>query len=182
MSLRTRFAAVFAFAALAAGCTPPSLGPPPPGKLPTAPPPGPVTFNAADFAWSKQPGHNGVLGKITYKQGPTKFSCAGAGVVLTPDTPWSRRRMAALYGSTERAALPAAEVRARTPSAPAGDAGPFVRRTTCDATDKFSFTGLPDGVWYVIALARPVGQPKAEGTALMRRVTTKGGRITPADL
>jgi hypothetical protein len=86
--------------------------------------------------------------------------------------------MAALYGSTERAALPSSAVRARTPNAPAGDAGPFVKRTTCDATDRFSFSGLPDGAWYAIVLARPAGQADAESMALMRRVTTRGGRIS----
>ena len=90
--------------------------------------------------------------------------------------------MAALYGSIERAALPAAEVRARTPNAPAGDAGPFVKRTTCDSQNRFSFSGLPDGAWYAIVLARPTGQPRAEGVALMRRVTTRGGRVATVEL
>jgi hypothetical protein len=31
-------------------------------------------------------------------------------------------------------------------------------------------------------LARPVGQPRAEGVALMRRVTTRGGRVTTVEL
>ena len=167
--------------ALLSACAP-SLGPPPPGRMPPRPPSGPAPFDAGDFAWSKAPGRNSVVGKVSYRQGPTRFSCSGATVVLTPETAWSRRRMAALYGSTERAALPAAEVRARTPSAPAGDAGPFVKRTTGDAQDHFSFSGLPDGNWFVIALARPVGQPKSDGVALMRRVSTRGGRITAADL
>jgi hypothetical protein len=181
MSLRTSSAALVALSALLAACTPPMLGPPPPGRGPAGPSPA-ARFNAADFAWSQKPGRNGVAGKLTYRQGPTRFTCAGSGVVLTPDTPWSRRRMAALYGSTERAALPADDVRARTPSAPPGDAGPFVKRTTCDAADRFSFSGLPDGVWYVIGLARPAGKANGESLALMRRVTTRGGRVTTADL
>ncbi|HVI32793.1 hypothetical protein [Phenylobacterium sp.] len=170
-------AAALSTAALAA-CAP-TMGPPPPGRGPMA---GPPTFRAADFGWSQAPGRNGVAGRVTYRQGATRFTCSGAGVVLTPETPWSRRRMAVLYGSTERAALPADEVRARTPRAPAGDAGPFVKRTTCDSADRFSFSGLPDGAWYVITVARPAGQPQAEGMALMRRVTTRGGRATSIEL
>ena len=78
-------------------------------------------------------------------------------MVLTPETAWSSRRMAALYGSTTRAALPADEVRSRTPNAPPGDAGPYVKRTTCDEADQFAFGGLADGAWYAITIVRPVG-------------------------
>lgn len=141
-----------------------------------------TTFDPAAFAWSRAPGRNSIAGRIAYKQGATRFTCAGAGVVLTPETPWSRQRMAVLYGSTERAALPTTEVRARTPRAPAGDAGPYVKRATCDSTDRFSFAGLPDGAWYVITLARPAGMPQADGMALMRRVVTRGGKLTAVDL
>jgi hypothetical protein len=182
MFLRIRTSAALAGLALLVSACAPSLGPPPPGFPRPRTTPSAPTFSAADFAWSKAAGHNSIVGKLTYRQGQTKFSCAGAGVVLTPETPWSRRRMAVLYGPGERAALPAAEVRSRTSSAPAGDPGPFVKRTTCDANSGYSFFGLPDGAWYVIALARPVGQPRAEGLAVMRRVVTKGGRITSADL
>lgn len=153
-------------------------------SMPGAPPTSGLaaTFDPSAFAWSKAPGRNGIAGKLAYKQGATRFTCSGAGVVLTPETPWSRQRMAVLYGSTERSALPTTEVRARTPRAPAGDAGPYVKRATCDAADRFSFGGLPDGAWYVITLARPVGMPGADGMALMRRVVTRGGKVTQADL
>lgn len=166
--------AAFGAAALTASACAPTLGPPPPGPLPA----GGAEFSAADFAWAQAKGTNSIQGRLAYKQGPQRFTCAGSGVVLTPETPWSRRRMNALYGSTERAALPADEVRQRTPTAPAGDAGPYVKRTTCDAQDRFSFTGLPNGTWYAITLARPAGQPQAESIALMQRVVTRGGRVT----
>jgi hypothetical protein len=156
----------------------PTMGGPPPGRATAGPP----VFRAADFGWAQAPGRNGVVGRLAYRQGPTRFSCSGAGVVMTPETPWSRARMAALYGSTERSMVAADEVRARTPRAPAGDAGPFVKRTTCDASDRFSFTGLADGAWYVITTARPVGQPQAESVAIMRRVVTRGGRTITLEL
>jgi hypothetical protein len=73
------------------------------------------------------------------------------------------------------------DLRARTPNAPPGDAGPFVRRTTCDDADQFAFAGLPDGAWYAITIARPVGG--AGGTvALMKRVVLRGGKTTPLAL
>jgi hypothetical protein len=177
MDRRFSLFAVLGAATLAAGCTP-VLGPPPPGRAPPPPPPsGSASFSAADFAWSKRPGPNAINGRLTYRQGAVRFTCAGFSVVLTPETAWSRRRMAALYGSTERAALPTDEVRGRTDTAPPGDAGPFVKRTVCDASDRFSFSGLPDGAWYAITIARPVGAgPDTPTTALMRRVVTRGGR------
>ena len=53
-----------------------------------------------------------------------------------------------------------------------------MKRATCDAQDRFSFSGLPNGAWYVITIGRPVGQPKGDTIALMKRVTTRGGRVT----
>ena len=89
--------------------------------------------------------------------------------------------MQALYGSADRAALPAEEVRARTPAAPPGDASPFVRRTTCDEADQFAFGGLADGAWFAITIARPAGRAGG-GVALMRRVIVQGGRMAPLAL
>lgn len=166
--------------ALTSACAAPSLGPPPPGPMPT--PLQNATFSSADFAWSQRPGANVVAGQVVYRQGVIRYTCAGAGVVLTPETAWSRLRMAALYGSTERAALPTDEVRARTPNAPAGDAGPFVKRTTCDDADQFAFAGLADGAWFAITIARPAVNPKGASMALMRRVVVRGGKRTPLAL
>lgn len=144
---------------------------------PTAPPPvGSAKFSASEFAWSQRPGANIIAGRVAFRQGSVRYSCAGATVVLTPETAWSRLRMQALYGSVDRAALPADEVRARTPSAPSGDAGPFVRRTTCDDADQFAFGGLADGAWYAITIVRPAGG--GGGVALMRRVVVRGGKMT----
>jgi hypothetical protein len=162
---------VLAAAALA-GCAP-TLGPPPP------PPPGMAEFSADDFSWSAVPGPNSIVGRLASR--PTAYTCHGASVLLTPETPWSRRRMIALYGSDERSALPADEVRARTPSAPAGDYSAFIRRATCEG-DRFSFAGLPDGAWYVITLAKPRTAGAGPNLALMRRVFTRGGRIAQTDL
>jgi len=166
-----------AAAAVLAGCAP-TLGPPPPGGRP---PPGASSFNAADFAWSAEPGRSSVTGQVTYRRGQTRFVCTGATVILTPETPWTRRRMKILYGSTEQAAEPADAVRARTPSAPHGDYSAYVRRATCDGANRFSFSKLPDGAWYAITIARPAGG-QGESVALMRRVVTKGGRPTPVTL
>ena len=167
-----------ALALLVTACAP-TMGPPPPP--PGQPAPSPTVFRPEDFSWSAVPGRNRIDGRLIYRQGATRYTCSGAGVVLTPETPWTRRRMSILYSSPDAAALPADEVRARTPSAPNDDYSSFVRRTTCDAADRFSFSNLPDGAWFVITVARPQAGG-GESIAIMRRVVTRGGRVTPIDL
>lgn len=178
MASRVRILAAIALVGLVSACAP-TLGPPPPPRF--SPPPNPEAFSTNDFAWSQPPGKGVLTGRVTYVQGATRYSCAGASVILTPETPWSRRRMQVLYKSDLRSALPTDEVRARAPQAPAGDADPYIRRAVCDAADHFSFTGLADGAWYVITIAKPAGGSGAS-VALMRRVVTKGPRVVNADL
>ena len=175
---RTHLIPIIALGSLVAACASPSLGPPPPTPVSSRP----AEFSAADFAWSQRAGTNVVAGQLVYRQGILRYTCASSTVVLTPETPWSRRRMAALYGSTERAALPSDDVRARTPNAPAGDAGPYVKRSTCDDADQFAFAGLADGAWFAITIARPVNNPKGANMALMRRVVVRGGQRVPLAL
>jgi hypothetical protein len=179
VKLMSRASIVIALAAagVLAGCAP-SLGPPPP---PGYGPPPASTFRAEDFAWSTESGHGAIAGHVAYRQGALRYSCAKKTVILTPETPWTRRRMQVLYGSTEAAAEPADAVRARTPSAPAGDYSAYVRRTTCDAASRFTFQDLPDGAWYAITIATPVSG-EGPGLALMKRVVTRAGRVTPLAL
>ena len=68
------------------------------------------------------------------------------------------------------------------PNAPAGDAGPYVKRSTCDDADQFAFAGLADGAWFAITIARPVNNPKGANMALMRRVVVRGGKRVPLAL
>jgi hypothetical protein len=165
----------------ALGACEPMYGPPPPsGRIATTPTED-TQFRAGDFAWSRAAGRNALSGAVTYHAGAVRYGCAGSPVVLTPETPWSKKRIGVLYMSTDRAALPIEQVRARTNEAPPGDSEPYVRKVTCDAASHFSFAGLPDGAWYVVAPARPV-DGKGPTMALMRRVTTRGGRPTAFEL
>jgi len=144
-----------------------------PTTFPTgAPVGGPAAFNTADFAWSERPGQAAIEGPVTYTQDGKAYACvASAG--LTPDTPYTRARFRTLYGSTERAAVPAAVVRARTvPDANANYSG-FVRDTRCE-NGRFRFSGLPDGGWFLIV---PVRTGDEAPLVLMRRVDTRGGRV-----
>jgi len=164
---------------LVSACAP-TLGPPPPGFVPP-PAPGEPAFRASEFGWSMTPGPNGIAGHLTYAPGGTAYTCQGASVILTPETPWSKRRMEVLYLSSERAALPADEVRAHMADAAPGDSTPFIKRATCDATDRFGFGHLPNGAWYAITVARPAHGGGAS-VALMRRVVTRGGKVTALTL
>ena len=142
---------------------------------PPAPPPSPDAFRAQDFSWASVPGTNRIDGVLVHRVGNVRYSCTGSSVVLMPDTAWSRRRMNALYGSSSVAAVPVDIVRSRTTPAPP-ELGRFVRASPCTA-DRFSFSGLPDGAWYVITVSKPA-QGSGAQVAVMRRVETRGGRPT----
>jgi hypothetical protein len=152
-------------AAALAGCA--STGP----EGPSGPSGGGEAFNTQDFAWSTASGGDSIDGVMTYKGGA--YTCAGSDVVLAPETPWSRARMRILYGSDSQAAVLVSDVKSRTPSAPSGDYTQFARHSTCDAASHFSFSGLPDGTWFVITVATPVAG--GDKVAVMRRADTRGG-------
>jgi hypothetical protein len=180
MTSDRRLIAVAAALALSACTTagPPAPPPPPHGAG------GPATaelFRTQDFSWSAVPGKGRILGHLSYHAGPVRYGCVGASVILTPETPWTRRRIGILYSSAAAAALPVDEVRARTAQAPNGDYSAFVRRTTCDANGAFDFEGLPNGAWFVILVAKPVGGG-APDMAIMRRVEVRAGRPTMLEL
>jgi hypothetical protein len=182
MADRFRILAAAALLGSLTACAP-TLGPPPPGRGPVIAPPAAadVTFRASDFAWSQVPGRNTLSGALGHA-GPVRYTCAGATVVLTPETPWAARRMQVLYKSNDRAALAVDDVRSRQKLAPPGDSNPYVKRAVCDAADHFTFTNLPDGSWYVVTLAKPVSAPNAAQMAIMRRVVTRGGRVISFEL
>jgi len=172
--MRKLIAIVLAAAGLAACQNGPYGGPPAPmpAYAPPPPPPSAGGFHDSDFAWSTASGTGQILGVLAYKGAAAHYACQD--VVLTPETPWSRARMRALYLSTTTAAVPVDDVRARTP-AEHNDYAKYARRATCNATDHFSFAGLPDGAWYVITVAAPVGG--GDRIAVMRRVETHGDPV-----
>ena len=135
------------------------------------------SFRKTDFAWSTTPGKGEIEGQLAFRQGGVAYSCADAGVLLTPETPWVRRRMQILYTSADKATLPVAEVRARTPPERNQDYSTFVKRAACDAAGHFNFGALADGVWYVITVARPASAGGGAEMAIMRRVVVKGGKV-----
>lgn len=156
----------------------------PPASAPPTAQAAPVTaeFRTADFAWSTAAGAGRIEGALAYRAKGETYACGGAGVLLTPQTPWTRERMRILYRSADYAALPAAEVRGRTPPGRSSDYSAFVRRAACDAQGRFAFAGLPDGAWYVITVAKSAAASGAPEMAIMRRVTTRGGKVIQVKL
>lgn len=131
-----------------------------------------AAFNAQDFAWSARSGRGSIDGRVAYSREGQAFNCTGS-VALTPDTPYTRARFRTLYGSTDRAAIPEAVVRARTVPDPNADYRSFVRSTTCQ-NGRFEFSGLPDGEWFIITPVSAGG----DRIVLMRRIGTRGGRVS----
>jgi hypothetical protein len=141
-----------------------------------------MEFRAADFAWSQATGTGAIIGQITHRASGKTFSCIDQGVILSPETPWVRRRMEILYLSPENATLPADDVRARTPPERNADYNAFVKRAPCDATGRFTFTNLADGPWYVISVIRSAPGVAAGELAVMRRVVIRNGNTARVNL
>lgn len=160
-------AAIAAAGALAAGCETVPMG----GGF--GPPPGPAPFRTEDFAWSTRAGGASIEGRIDFRRDGQVYDCTGS-VALTPDTPYTRARFRTLYGSTDRAAVPEAIVRARTVADPNADYRSYVRTDTC-RNNRFEFTGLPDGGWFIIV---PVSAGGDDRVVLMRHVATRSGRVS----
>lgn len=169
MSVRLRSSlSVLALAGVAvagAACAPMSGN-----VLPPPPPPPSTAFNAEAFGWSAQHGRSTIEGRVEFRRDNVAYTCTGS-VALTPDTPYTRARFNTLYGSVNQAAVPEAVVRARTVADPNADYRSFVRSSTC-ADGRFTFDGLPDGSWFIIAPVSAGG----DRIVLMRRVETRGGR------
>ena len=172
MRCMKRLLALLPLAALAA-CAPPRYQPPPIEVSSSA------TVRAEDFAWSTAEGGNTITGAVSYRsgRGGAPWTCAGGSVGLTPETPYSERRVSVLYGSTRRAVLPVQLVRSRSLEQAAEDYSRYVRTTRCDSEGRFTFTGLPDGGWFIIAQAKPTaGAAPEDALAVMQHVEIRGGR------
>ena len=168
-----------ALAVLMAACaTPPAPPPPAPPRAPPPPPPPPPT-PLEEFGWSQRPGNNTLVGVVNYRPAASQtWSCAGQAIALTPETSYSRGRMISLYGSAEQALHSVADVRTRSAANPGLDYSEFVRSTTCDTQDTFTFQGLPDGAYHIIARVRQTRPATSgEGMVIMQRVELKGGQV-----
>jgi hypothetical protein len=165
--MKVRICMVLGAGLLLAGC---QTGPGAPwGPLPPPPPPPPHN----EFEWSAANGANTIEGEAVWRRSGHTFSCAGQSVGLTPETPYTRKRMVELYGSDEAAIRSVADVRARSAAAPQSrDYRAYVRSTECDSRGRFEFRGLPDGGWFVIVRGN---SPAGASEVALRRTHVAGG-------
>lgn len=134
------------------------------------------------FAWSNRTGANAIHGSVAYAtKAAGRFTCADGSVALTPVAPASSDRTEKLYGSTEHAVATVEEVRSRSAGMAEPDYANYVRSTRCDTQGRFSFQGLPNGDWFLIARAKS-SHGKGADVVIMRRVETRGGRAEVLEL
>jgi len=147
-----------------AGCaaqTPrPLIAPPAPPPLPPAPP-----RLAA------------ILGHGAYRTpAGLRGTCAGQSVALMRETVPFRRRMVALYGSSEHALLPVADVQSRSAKIGPSTENPLVESTQCGPDGGFAFHDLGPGSYFIIARTHQghAAPPADQYVAMIRVVLNEG--------
>lgn len=133
----------------------------------------PIT--SAEVDWARKAGANSVSGIALIKTGGTTHTCAGQSANLIPDTAYARARMSAIFGNATkgmRAASLGAEKFDRDDPLYVST----LRTTRCDSSGSFSFSRVPDGVWYVTSSVKWEGTSQTEGGSMMQRVELRGGR------
>ncbi len=137
---------------------------------PAAPPPPPRL--AAIF------GH-GTYRTLTGGHG----SCAGQSVALMHETTTYRRRIVALYGSSEHALLPVPEVQSRSAKLGAATENPLVESVQCGPDGGFTFHNLQPGSYFIIARTHQgKAPPPADQYVVMMRVVLNEGESRDVDL
>lgn len=153
------------FALALAGC---ATQTPMPRFYPAPPPPPPQTMTprlAAIYGHGAYRTATGVHG-----------ACAGQTVALMHETVTFRRRVTALYGSSEHALLPVAEVQSRSAKLGASTENPLVESTQCGPDSNFAFHSLPAGSYFIIARTRQGhAAPPADQYVVMMRVVLNEG-------
>lgn len=156
------------------GC---AIAPPSPDVIKTV-----AQFSPSDLAWSLISGTNGIEGSAVLRTvGGDARTCAALIVSLLPVSEYTAERIRKLYGS-DTAGYRSAEAGVLIFDPPE-DIGPYERHATCDALGNFSFSNLPDGPYFVVALvtwATPnpysrYGGLLSQGGYLLQRVDVAGG-------
>jgi len=139
----------------------------------------PVSPSEVD--WARKSGANSVSGLALITAGGTPHTCAGQSANLIPDSAYARARMKAIFGSDTKG-MRAASVGAVKFERDDPLYVSTLRTTRCDASGSFSFTRVPDGVWYVTSSVKWQGASQVEGGSMMQRVDVRGGRMVKVAL
>ena len=135
-----------------------------PGLHPAVPPPPPPPKVAAIF------GH-GAYKTLTGGHG----TCAGQSVGLFQETVTYRRRIVALYGTSEHALLPVTEVQSRASKLGPATENPLVASVQCGADGGFVFRDLQPGSYFIIARTLQGRAPAPKQYVFMQRVVLNEG-------
>jgi hypothetical protein len=153
-----------------AACATRTTGPQLPSVEPAAPPPPPhlaVILGHGDYR-TPSGGHG---------------TCAGQSVALMHETTTYRRRIVALYGSSEHALLPVAEVQSRSAKLGPATENPLVDSVQCRPDGGFTFHDLQPGSYFLIARTHQGKAPAPAGEfVVMDRVVLNPGEYRDVDL
>lgn len=125
--------------------------------------------------WSAARGDNVIEGSALLRtRGGEVRTCAALEAAIIPVSVYAKERMIHLYGNAHGGYRPVWHQVRFEP-----DVNAFyrtVRTTKCDAQGEFSFEGLPDGDWFVMAtVVWEAPGAGAQGGSLMVRVKLRGG-------
>jgi hypothetical protein len=110
-------------------------------------------FDSAEHEAYAKPGDNGISGQaLLTQQGNEIPTCAGSRVLLMPATSYFREMFWHMI---------VAGSEPEPPEKPDPSLKNMIRRTQCDAQGHFSFSGIPDGTWFILT------QVKAKNSALL---------------
>lgn len=143
------------------------------------------TFDPSDVTWSQGQGPNTITGIARVSTGGKPRTCASLPVRLAPDSDYTRKRIAGLYGDDDEGfvdARSAQRLRAQQDVDKRYEIS--LKTAVCDASGNFAFRNLPDGTYYVLAPVvwkNKLGEV-AEGGFYMQRVTVTGGETKSVTL
>lgn len=142
-----------------------------------------VTFKPEALAWAMKPGRNSVGGDAFMRtRGGQVITCAGGPVRLLPVAEYTRTFVLDTFGSAEGGAVRLEKADKRWGWVDA-NAFRYFPETRCNSRGEFTFPGLPDGSYYVIARVTWEalgGEP--QGGEIARLVRLIGGQAVTVSL
>jgi hypothetical protein len=125
-----------------------------------------------------------IFGHGTYRTAAGgRGTCAGQSVALMHETVNFRRRMVALYNSSEHALLPVPEVQSRSAKLGASTENPLVESVQCGPDGAFAFHNLQPGPYFIIARTHQGKAPPPAGQyVVMQRLVLNEGEYRDVDL
>jgi hypothetical protein len=135
-------------------------------------------IDAAQFEWSTKPGDNAIEGEAMVRtRGGDVKTCAGLAVSVLPVTAYTDLYASRAFRSTQAGIYVPPLFGKPVNLAP--EASPFVRAKRCNSQGQFSFKGLPDGTYYVVAKVTWEAPTRyglvTQGGDVMQRVELRGG-------